>query len=180
MYIYSPMLFSLFPVEPYTEDESWLECFGEVLTSAISRFQPDVIVSQHGCDAHAFDPLAHVHCSMSVYKAMPELIHSLAHEWCGGRWIALGGGGYDIWRVVPRAWSLLWLVMSEQALIRQLDAEPQLALPQAWLDAWQSESPIQLPATWLDPVHNWEPIPRRQAIMEKNRQTKELALMYLK
>jgi acetoin utilization protein AcuC len=168
------------PVEPYTEDESWLECFGEVLTSAISRFQPDIIVSQHGCDAHAFDPLAHMHCSMRVYKAMPELIHSLSHQWCEGRWVALGGGGYDIWRVVPRAWSLLWLVMSEQALVRQLDAEPQLELPQAWLDAWQGQSPIQLPTTWLDPVHDWAPMPRRQAITDKNRQTKELAMMYLK
>jgi acetoin utilization protein AcuC len=168
------------PVEPYTEDDSWLECFGEVFTSAISRFQPDIIVSQHGCDAHAYDPLAHVHCSMSVYKAMPELIHNLAHQWCEGRWVALGGGGYDIWRVVPRAWSLLWLIMSDQALIKQLDAEPQLELPQAWLNAWQSKSPLQLPTTWLDPSDAWEPIPRRQAITEKNRQVKENALLYLK
>jgi acetoin utilization protein AcuC len=168
------------PVEPYTEDDSWLECFGEVLTSAISRFQPDVIVSQHGCDAHAFDPLAHVHCSMRVYKAMPELIHSLAHQWCDGRWVALGGGGYDIWRVVPRAWGLLWLVMSEQALVGQLEAEPQLELPQAWLDAWQGKSPVELPRTWLDPVATWAPIPRRQEIEERNRQIKELAMMYLK
>jgi acetoin utilization protein AcuC len=168
------------PVEPYTEDDSWLECFSEVLTELIARFQPDVIISQHGCDAHAFDPLAHVHCSMRVYKAMPELIHRLAHQWCEGRWVALGGGGYDIWRVVPRAWSLLWLVMSEQAIMTQLEAEPQLRLPQAWLDAWQGKSPVPLVETWLDPVEAWVPIPRRQVITEKNRQTKELAMMYLK
>ncbi|UKS30074.1 acetoin utilization protein AcuC [Paenibacillus sp. HWE-109] len=168
------------PVEPYTEDDSWLECFSEVLTETIARFQPDIIISQHGCDAHALDPLAHVHCSMRVYKAMPELIHSLAHQWCAGRWVALGGGGYDIWRVVPRAWSLLWLVMSEQAHLDQLEAEPQLALPQTWLDAWQNKSPVQLPSTWLDPVEDWAPIPRREAIAEKNRHTKELAMMYLK
>ncbi|MZQ81714.1 acetoin utilization protein AcuC [Paenibacillus sp. 5J-6] len=168
------------PMEPYTEDESWLECFGEVLTETIARFQPDIIISQHGCDAHAFDPLAHVHCSMRVYKAMPELIHSLAHQWCEGRWVALGGGGYDIWRVVPRAWSLLWLAMSEQAVLPQLAAQPQLELPQAWLDAWQSKSPVQLVNTWLDPVDAWAPIPRRQVITEKNRQTKDLSMMYLK
>ncbi|GGI43070.1 acetoin utilization protein AcuC [Paenibacillus marchantiophytorum] len=168
------------PVEPYTEDDSWLECFSEVLTATIARFQPDIIISQHGCDAHALDPLAHVHCSMRVYKAMPELIHALAHQWCAGRWVALGGGGYDIWRVVPRAWSLLWLVMSEQAHLDQLEAQPQLALPQTWLDAWQSKSPVHLPATWLDPVEDWAPIPRREAIAEKNRHTKELAMMYLK
>ncbi|NEW05419.1 acetoin utilization protein AcuC [Paenibacillus sp. SYP-B3998] len=168
------------PMEPYTEDESWLECFGEVLTETVARFRPDVIISQHGCDAHAFDPLAHMHCSMQVYKVMPELIHSLAHQWCEGRWIALGGGGYDIWRVVPRAWSLLWLVMSEQPILKQLNEKPLLELPESWLDAWQSKSPALLPNTWLDPLDNWVPIPRRQAITEKNRQTKELAMMYLK
>jgi acetoin utilization protein AcuC len=48
------------PMEPYTEDESWLECFTEVFNQAVASFQPDIIISQHGCDAHAYDPLAHI------------------------------------------------------------------------------------------------------------------------
>ena len=31
---------------------------------------------------------------------------------CGGRWLALGGGGYDVYRVVPRSWALLWAEMT--------------------------------------------------------------------
>jgi acetoin utilization protein AcuC len=168
------------PMEPYTEDASWMACFSEVLDAAIRRFQPDIIVSQHGCDAHAFDPLAHIHCSMLIYKEMPALIHRYAHEYCQGRWIALGGGGYDIWRVVPRAWSLLWLEMIDHPIIRQLNQDSSLKLPQAWLDAQQSASPVELPVQWLDDTNNWIPIPRRQEITEKNMNTKELALMYLK
>jgi acetoin utilization protein AcuC len=168
------------PMEPYTEDASWMACFSEVLDAAIRRFQPDIIVSQHGCDAHAFDPLAHIHCSMLIYKEMPALIHRYAHEYCQGRWIALGGGGYDIWRVVPRAWSLLWLEMIDHPIIRQLNQDSSLKLPQAWLDAQQSASPVELPVQWLDDMNNWIPIPRRQEITEKNMSTKELALMYLK
>ncbi|MFC0213185.1 acetoin utilization protein AcuC [Paenibacillus chartarius] len=167
------------PVEPYTEDESWMDCFAEVLQATVRRFQPDVIVSQHGCDAHASDPLAHVHCSMRIYRDMPRLIRKAALDHCGGRWIALGGGGYDIWRVVPRAWSLLWLVMTDHPLVEQLAADPLLPLPADWLQAWQGASPDPLPGTWLDPVGQWTPIPRRQAIEERNRQVKELALMYL-
>ncbi|WP_325050020.1 acetoin utilization protein AcuC [Cohnella faecalis] len=88
-------------MEPYTEDESWLECFGEALARAAAVFRPDVIVSQHGCDAHAFDPLAHIHCSMKIYREMPRMIRECADTYSQGRWIALGGGGYDHWRVIP-------------------------------------------------------------------------------
>ncbi|AEI42449.1 acetoin utilization protein AcuC [Paenibacillus mucilaginosus] len=168
------------PVEPYTEDESWLECFGDVLVKVIDQFKPDLIVSQHGCDAHAFDPLAHVHCSMEIYRAMPALIHRLAHEYCEGRWVALGGGGYDIWRVVPRAWSLLWLEMTDHPLRDALQADAGLPLPEDWVTAWQPFSEEPLPPTWLDPVHTWTPMPRRAEITAKNRQTKEIAMLYLK
>ncbi|MFK7696209.1 acetoin utilization protein AcuC [Paenibacillus sp. HJGM_3] len=167
------------PLEPYTEDDSWLECFEEVLEGVVKFFKPDVIVSQHGCDAHAYDPLAHTHCSMRIYREMPLTIHRLAHEHCGGRWIALGGGGYDIWRVVPRAWSLLWLAMTDHPLIAELGRSPLLPLPAAWRETWAAESPVPLPETWLDPVDEWEPIPRRAKIEEKNRQTKEIAMLYL-
>ncbi|WP_091170032.1 acetoin utilization protein AcuC [Paenibacillus sp. 1_12] len=167
------------PVEPYTEDASWLECLDEVLNKAIDHFKPDLIVSQHGCDAHAYDPLSHIHCSMNIYKAMPRLIHQLAHQYCKGRWVALGGGGYDIWRVVPRAWSLLWLEMNDHPLIKQIELDPALGLPSAWLTQWQNECPVELPTTWLDSTDEWDPMPRRQEITLKNRHIKEIAALYL-
>ena len=34
-------------------------------------------------------------------------LHRLAHETAGGRWIATGGGGYELVQVVPRAWTHL-------------------------------------------------------------------------
>ncbi|WP_207671375.1 acetoin utilization protein AcuC [Paenibacillus cymbidii] len=167
------------PVEPYTEDESWLECFETPLRRTIAGFRPDIIVSQHGCDAHAFDPLAHIHCSMAIYRRMPQVIHELAHAYCGGRWLALGGGGYDIWRVVPRAWSLVWMAMTDHPLIAALGERPDLPLPEGWADRWQPHSPDPLPAAWLDPVQDWEPMPRRSQIAEKNRQVMEHAMLYL-
>ena len=56
------------PMEPYTEDDSWMHCFKEAIESVTARFKPDIIISQHGCDAHRFDPMAppslqHVHLS---------------------------------------------------------------------------------------------------------------------
>lgn len=167
------------PVEPFTEDDSWLECFQELLCKVAAFFKPDVIVSLHGCDAHYFDPLSHVHCSMNIYLDMPKFIHRLAHEWCNGRWVALGGGGYDIWRVVPRAWSLLWLTMTEHSLAEKLVVDPLTPLPEEWLNKWQSNSPLVLPTTWMDNKNTWETIPRHQEITEKNRKTVDIAKVYL-
>jgi acetoin utilization deacetylase AcuC-like enzyme len=43
-----------------------------------------------------------------------SIFHELAHELCEGRWLALGGGGYAIYEVVPRAWTLLFAEMVER------------------------------------------------------------------
>ncbi|OPA78545.1 acetoin utilization protein AcuC [Paenibacillus selenitireducens] len=167
------------PMEPFTEDDSWLDCFQETIQRVTAMFKPDIIVSQHGCDAHAYDPLSHQQCSMRIYKAMPAIIHQLAHQYCEGRWVALGGGGYDIWRVVPRAWSLLWLEMTDHPLLKQLDHDPLLPLPEAWMERWQQKAPVTIPATWLDNLTDWEPMPRRSEISSNNRKMVDVALQYI-
>jgi acetoin utilization protein AcuC len=161
------------PVEPYTEDESWMECFTSI-TKVIEAFKPDIIVSQHGCDAHAFDPLSHIHCSMRIYAEMPALIHKLAHQYTQGRWVALGGGGYDLFRVVPRAWSLVWLAMTEHPLLDAIRSGSQQALPSDWREKWSAASPHPLPANWLDDAADIEAMPRRAEITAKNRQTQTI------
>lgn len=167
------------PLEPYTGDDSWLEVFREAVVRTIRAFRPDCIVSQHGCDAHAFDPLAHLLCSMRTYAEIPYVLHRLAHEYCGGRWIALGGGGYDIWRVVPRAWSLLWLEMTDHPLAAEIRGKPDLALPEEWLRRWADRSPVRLPASWLDRSEEIPDAPRKAAIADANRRTAEISLQYM-
>lgn len=167
------------PMEPFTEDDSWLECFLESIERVTAAFKPDIIVSQHGCDAHAFDPLSHQQCSMKIYAEMPAILHRLAHRYCDGRWVAIGGGGYDIWRVVPRAWSMLWLEMSDHPLLQQIRTSIASELPQAWVMRWQQEAPTPLPTTWLDDLTHWEPMPRRSEITAKNLNTKNIALQYI-
>ena len=105
------------PVDAFTEDESLLHCYKTAITEVAEFFKPDVILTQNGADAHYFDPLTHLSGTMNIYREIPKLAHEIAHEYCDGRWIAVGGGGYDIWRVVPRAWSLIWLEMTENKII---------------------------------------------------------------
>lgn len=166
------------PMEPYTEDESWMACFEESLRRVVAQFKPDLIVSQHGCDAHILDPLSHVACSMAIFARMPRLIHALAHEYCAGRWVAVGGGGYDWWRVVPRAWSLVWLEMTDHPIATQIAADGNADVAADWIEAWQDQSPVALEKTWLDDTRDWAPMPRRDEITKKNAETMQLALLY--
>ena len=168
------------PLEPYTEDDSWLNSFEYTLKRTIAHYQPDLIVSQHGCDAHAYDPLSHLHCSMKIYERIPQLIHELAHQYCGGKWVAIGGGGYDIWRVVPRAWSLVWLEMSEHPLRAELHKASQhgerIPLPSQWLAQWSPLCQEKLPNHWQDEAGEIEEIPRRAEITARNQHIAEVAV----
>ncbi|WP_042354758.1 acetoin utilization protein AcuC [Bacillus rubiinfantis] len=157
------------PVDAFTEDESWLDCYYQAFREIAEFFKPDVILTQNGADSHYYDPLTHLSATMKIYREIPKLAHELAHQYCDGRWIAVGGGGYDIWRVVPRAWALIWLEMTENTNSYGL-------LPTQWVDFWQAKSPVQLPKEWDDPENLYAPIPRKAEITEKNQLTLEKAL----
>lgn len=155
------------PLEPFTEDDSWQEAFLAVVPPLVRRFRPHVIVSQHGCDGHRLDPLAHLALTTQSYEVAARTLHALAHEVCEGRWLALGGGGYD-WRVVPRVWALLWAEMAGLHV-------PE-AIPPAWVERWQDRCPHPLPGTLRDDPAAFPPIMRRDEIAERNRRTVALVL----
>ena len=73
----------------------------------LPAFQPQIIVTQCGCDAHHEDPLADLALTVDGQRASYRAMHDLAHEICDGRWVVLGGGGYGLVRCVPRAWTHL-------------------------------------------------------------------------
>ncbi|MFZ3578240.1 acetoin utilization protein AcuC [Virgibacillus sp. DJP39] len=149
------------PIDAFTEDESFLQLYETAFREIAENFQPDVIITQNGADAHCYDPLTHLCCTMGIYEKIPELAHELAHEHCNGKWIALGGGGYDLWRVVPRAWAQVWNVMcSGEHLVGEV--------PKDWITKWQPEAPVTLPVSWQDNKNIVPEIPRREEINEKN------------
>jgi len=161
------------PLDAFTQDESWLECFRDGLDEVIEFFQPDFIISQHGCDAHFYDPMTHLAASMNIYIEIPKLIKQAANKYSKGRWLAVGGGGYDIWRVVPRAWSIIWMVMNDIPIVQQ-------SIPQEWKVKWASEATKTLPSYLLDEEDEFPVIPRKTEIEEQNRYLKDKALSYIK
>ena len=156
------------PLEPFTDDESWIECFDAVVPEVLRAFGPDIIISQNGCDGHKLDPLTHLSATTRLYEHVPGRVHDLAHELCGGRWVATGGGGYDIWRVVPRAWTALWAIVSNQELPEEV--------PEDWLAKWGGRSPASLPRFMRDTPQDYPPIERAQQIADTNRRTVEAVL----
>jgi acetoin utilization protein AcuC len=120
------------PMEPGTGERGWLAALRSVLPEIGATFRPDVVVSQHGADAHAWDPLANLRVTTTAMGAAARLVHAIAHRWAAGRWLATGGGGYDAYRVVPRTWSLVWLAASH--------LEAPTAVPAAWRARWQAEA----------------------------------------
>jgi len=90
-----------------TGDAGWLRAFDAVVPPVLRAFRPQILLTQHGCDTHALDPLAHLMMSVDGQRVAYRALHALAHELCDGRWVAVGGGGYEPVQVVPRAWSHL-------------------------------------------------------------------------
>ena len=102
------------PFLPFTWDEPWLEGFDRVVPALLRKFKPTVLVTQDGCDTHHLDPLAHLAGTTRIWPHVGRVFHELAHELCEGRWLALGGGGYAIREVVPRAWTIFFAEMVER------------------------------------------------------------------
>ncbi|MFZ4450689.1 acetoin utilization protein AcuC [Salibacterium aidingense] len=162
------------PIDAFTEDASFLEVYENAFKEMMEFFKPDVVVTQNGADAHYYDPLTHLSNSIRAYREIPKIAHQLSHDYCSGRWIAVGGGGYDMWRVVPRAWAMIWLEMTGQThLLNQ-------PLPSSWHHSWQARSPVQLPEDWSDPSDMYPPIPRRLEITDKNHKTLNKALFHIR
>ncbi|WP_445258472.1 acetoin utilization protein AcuC [Nocardioides aurantiacus] len=129
---------------PGTSDAGWLRAFHAVVPPLLREFGPDVLVTQQGCDSHRDDPLAHLALSVDGQRASYLALHELAHETAGGRWVALGGGGYAVVDVVPRAWTHLLGVVGGRPL------EADVATPEAWREGVLERLGVRAPSRMTD------------------------------
>ena len=125
---------------PEAGDDAYRRAMAEVVVPAVRAFAPDVLVTQCGVDHHHADPLSHMRTTMAVYPELWDALAGLADECCGGRWVALAGGGYDPCNAPPRAWAML--------MARMADARLPDDLPARW-DA------IARAASCGDPASGW-------------------------
>ncbi|HEV3381890.1 MAG TPA: acetoin utilization protein AcuC [Trebonia sp.] len=109
-----------------TGDAAWLRAFDAVVPPLLRAFKPTVVVSQHGCDSHALDPLANLQLTVDAQRAAAMMLHDLAHELCDGRWLLTGGGGYALVQVVPRTWTHLLAIAAGAPI------DPETRTPVEW------------------------------------------------
>ena len=129
-----------------TGDAGWLRALDAIVPPLLRAFKPTVLVTQHGCDSHRLDPLAHLALSVDGQRQAQLILHELAHELCDGRWIATGGGGYALVQVVPRTWTHLLAVAAGTP------ASPEIPVPGSWRELAHSLTGETAPLTMTDGV----------------------------
>jgi len=118
------------PLPPFTGEVDYLQALERVVPALSEAFRPHVLFTQLGADTHYGDPLANLALTMRAYPRMASLLHSTAHGFADGRWIATGGGGYQATTVVPKVWTIYFAEMC---------GAPQ-RIPQEWLEDRAAES----------------------------------------
>jgi acetoin utilization protein AcuC len=158
--------------QPPSGEGVWLDAVQGLVPTLAAAFGPDVVVSQHGADSHALDPLAHMLVTTTAMGAAARLTDSVAHRHAGGRWLATGGGGYDAYRVVPRSWSHVWLAGAHR--------DVPVTTPEAWRTRWADDAArhgqAPMPTAFDDPPNAGIPVTAEQERAEV-RSRESLALV---
>ncbi len=89
----------------FTDDAAYLRAFDAVVPELVTRYRPDVLVTQQGIDPHYTDPLTHLQISTRAREHIVRAFRAFPYPW-----IAMGGGGYAL-DAVRRTWALEYLVM---------------------------------------------------------------------
>jgi acetoin utilization protein AcuC len=132
------------PLPAGTGDAGWLRAFHAVVPELLAAFRPQVLVTQHGTDTHAADPLANLAVTVAGQRLVVDACHGLAHRWAGGRWLALGGGGYAVARVVPRTWAHL------VGVVAGVPVEPGTPTPAGWRELVLRGTGVRAPERMAD------------------------------
>ena len=91
------------PLLPYTQDNEWHAAFDVVIPPLVRAFKPDVLFTQLGIDTHFQDPLTHLSLTTQGFNLAVKKLGFLAAKI--GKWVAVGGGGYDL-SAVSRSWTM--------------------------------------------------------------------------
>ena len=100
------------PLPPNTDDEVVEMIFDNVITRAVEKFHPNVVVAVVGADTHKNDPLTHLNLTNNGIVAAMKRIREYSNHL-----LLLGGGGYDV-RSTSRAWCRIW------ATVNRIDSLP--------------------------------------------------------
>ncbi len=102
------------PLEAFTESKTWLWALEEIVPPLLSAFKPDIVLTQLGIDSHYLDRLTHLLIdTQSFAKAVTLLGEAISEN--TNKWVAVGGGGYNL-GAVARGWTMALAGMAGKSL----------------------------------------------------------------
>lgn len=96
------------PLAPGSGDDEFIQAFDEV-EAFIRNHEPEFIFLQCGADGLKDDPITHLQYSSKSHAYATKKLHALAHEFCQGRLLAMGGGGYN-----PKNVDAAWIAVTKE------------------------------------------------------------------
>ena len=82
------------PLYAGSGDAVYKYAFDEIVTPAVDKFKPELILVSAGQDASIFDPLARMMLSADGYRYMARKTKELAEKYSNGKIVCLHEGGY--------------------------------------------------------------------------------------
>jgi acetoin utilization protein AcuC len=83
------------PLNPNSDDTVFMGAFKIIEEFIKNIAKPELIILQCGTDGITGDPLTHLQYTSKSHSYAADKLHKLSHEYCNGKLIALGGGGYN-------------------------------------------------------------------------------------
>lgn len=82
------------PLLPGSDDSEFYRVWPDA-EAHVRASKPEIIIFQCGADSIANDPITHMRFTPAAHAHATDSLRRIADEFCQGRLIALGGGGYN-------------------------------------------------------------------------------------
>ena len=99
------------PLDPGSDDAVFFAVWPQV-EAFVRAAKPEVIILQAGADSIRNDPITHLAFSPQAHYHATQQLCKIAEEFCNGRIIALGGGGYNL-ENIAQGWNNVLQAMVE-------------------------------------------------------------------
>lgn len=100
------------PLPRGTSDAAYRHVFDTLVPPLVQAYRPQAIILQFGVDGHYRDAMVRLGLTLRTFAHIARSVHDLAHRFCNGRLVVVGGGGYNP-KVVARCWATLLLALLE-------------------------------------------------------------------
>ncbi len=84
------------PIRFGVKRSDYLQRFETILTEAAKRAKPELVLLSAGFDAHAADPIGSLGLETEDFAPLTTLVLDAAEHYCGGKFVSLLEGGYNV------------------------------------------------------------------------------------